>query len=798
MNKQTPQQAVFSLSTTAPALRPVTKRIAVAVCLLLTAALPLGAGEISVSYANNGLPWSVPEAWIPSVVPNNGGGNVYNVTIARPGGGTNPIVELNEDAFINDLTLTFANLETGPGGAHDLTVESNFTANAGTISGDGIFTTEGTVNLNSLTISGGRICNNAGSWTGGALTLDNGNFNNQTGAVFNLTGSAIQSSNGGHFNNLGTLNANNRTIAGSFNNSGVVNGGGTFNGPGSHTGGFIAPGAALFFSGGGTFGDTCTIQASALGFSGGSYNVGGSYDADTLQFFSSSDVTISNPPASTPPAITFYSGHANFNGGLPEVGGIGGLAGNLSITGNTLVTGDFAGVNTLSGPGTLTVEGTTTLPANLGMNLTIAGDASFKNVTFSDGATLTVLTGATLNATATFQEFNGAGALNVDGTFDLYSGSSGPTRVNIPTTENDTGTVNVRHPTELNAPVSLNGMVLIQGSNGTLFIRDGGYIGGDVSLENDAALTLANDGMNPSVYVFQPNSSLSGSNAIVRFVGGGASGPATTVNVAAGYYLAGESSTTVDGAGVTISNETQNVNLGETVEIANGGSLTLFATSNMTIAGDLLTVRGNSTLITKPYSTTNLSVSLTVFFNALLFNEAVVDASLFEGLITGPKMAVRDADIQGNTELQSLELTVETNLDVAATAQVSLDTSSALVLDTNANATFGPGASVIGEGTVLAREATVNINAPADPTPFPPYSVPPVNIRSLELDGTTVMGAGLGLNQDQLNLGTAILKGHVNIVESRLEGGLFKRRYRSRPDGGEFGRRSRPGDRCVR
>ncbi|MDQ3120770.1 MAG: hypothetical protein M3Q89_14590 [Verrucomicrobiota bacterium] len=71
--------------------------------LALTAAVFTSsrATDFNSSYigATNGL-WNVPRNWLPSMVPMNGAGDTYNVTI------TSRFVGLNVDATISNLTLS--------------------------------------------------------------------------------------------------------------------------------------------------------------------------------------------------------------------------------------------------------------------------------------------------------------------------------------------------------------------------------------------------------------------------------------------------------------------------------------------------------------------------------------------------------------------------------------------------------------------------------------------------------------------------------------------------------------------
>src|SRR5260370_14244084 len=94
-------------------------------------AIGVHAGTINSSWNGGTGNWNVATDWTPNGVPNNGGGNTYNVTIDS--GGTD-LVTLNQNATVVSLVFggttgssTFQNLS---GTAHNLTITRAATINA--------------------------------------------------------------------------------------------------------------------------------------------------------------------------------------------------------------------------------------------------------------------------------------------------------------------------------------------------------------------------------------------------------------------------------------------------------------------------------------------------------------------------------------------------------------------------------------------------------------------------------------------------------------------------------------------
>ena len=128
---------------------------AVTTLLVVVAAWASSAqAQTAVNWNGGNGNWSASADWSGGVVPNNGGGKTYNVTISN---GTAETVTLDLGVTISDLTLgTSAILQSS--GNNSLTIASG-----------GTFTNNGTLNFNTgsnvVTIQSGGTLNNNGSMT---------------------------------------------------------------------------------------------------------------------------------------------------------------------------------------------------------------------------------------------------------------------------------------------------------------------------------------------------------------------------------------------------------------------------------------------------------------------------------------------------------------------------------------------------------------------------------------------------------------------------------------------------------
>ena len=158
-------------------------------------------GTVNSSWNGGTGNWSTSSDWNPNGVPNNGGGNTYNVTIDS--GGTD-LVSLDQNATINSLVL---------GGSTGSSTLQNLSGSAETLNITGPLTVNKTGQLNfgnGSTLTVGGNATNAGSIdvAGGSTLTISGNLVN-TGTVSMGTSSEFSFRNNlgaGTFTNQGTLN----------------------------------------------------------------------------------------------------------------------------------------------------------------------------------------------------------------------------------------------------------------------------------------------------------------------------------------------------------------------------------------------------------------------------------------------------------------------------------------------------------------------------------------------------------------------------------------------------------------
>src|ERR1700730_10330622 len=436
--------------------------------LVIVAASLLGAqAQTAVSWNGGSGNWSASADWSGGVVPNNGGGKTYNVTISN---GTAETVTLDLGVTISDLTLgTSATLQSSVN-------------NSLTIATGGTFTNSGTLTFNTgsnvLTIQSGGTLNNKGNMTfsgvGSGLNVT-GNTNNAAGAFLTVEGGSTGTLTG-NVNNSGTFETgfsggnNLVTVSGTFTNNAlaqlIVNGSGdvlnvhALTNAGTLT---VPIGATLNITGGGN-GVTDVVAGSTYNITG-NFNVkNGATTTSALAKLTSveGNLTLNNAPIT---AIAPIGGTLTLsNGGTFSVEG--GMT--LSLTGNVNNSGvfetGFSGGNNL-----VTVTGTFT--NNSGAQLIVNGSGDVLNLkALSNSGTLDISAGATLNIT-------GGG----NGVTDVVAGS----------TYNITGNFNVK-----NGATTTNAMAKLTTVEGALTLNAAPTltitpIGGTLTISNTGAFSIA-------------------------------------------------------------------------------------------------------------------------------------------------------------------------------------------------------------------------------------------------------------------------------------------------------------------
>src|ERR1700680_2302014 len=156
-------------------------RVAIRMVAILLVVMSIGGlrsqAQTAVGWTGGNGGWNTGTDWSGGVVPNNGGGKTFNVTISN---GTSETVTLDLGVTISDLTLgTLATLQSS--GNNSLTIATG-----------GTFTNSGTLTFNTgtnvLTIQSGGTLNNSGTMTfagvGTGLNVTGTTTNNSPGSIF--------------------------------------------------------------------------------------------------------------------------------------------------------------------------------------------------------------------------------------------------------------------------------------------------------------------------------------------------------------------------------------------------------------------------------------------------------------------------------------------------------------------------------------------------------------------------------------------------------------------------------------
>ncbi|MGD0543799.1 MAG: hypothetical protein ABSB65_05260, partial [Candidatus Acidiferrales bacterium] len=571
--------------------------------ILLIAGASYGQTQINGAASGN---WSNTASWSPATVPNNGGGNTYDVTLL-----SSPAVDITLDISPTIDTLT---LDSGS----ELTANASMTltttglTNAGYIS----FGNGNTLTVNgTTTTSGSLILGDASTGKFNGSLTNSSTFETYGGSTATVSGAFTNSSGGfvdlestGDVLNVGSLSNNSEMI--------------------------ISTGAALNITGGGS-GITDVVAGSSLYVEGSLNVINGGTPSNGLASLTTvagllswqNGQTLTDTP--TGGTLTIISG-----GTLQTES-----ASKLSITGNVSNSGGFY----TTGGSTVTVSGTLT-NSNF-VDLESSGDVlNVGSLTNTDE--INIASGATLNITG-----GGSGITDVVAGSSLYV----------------VGTLNVINGgTPSNALANLttvagildweNGQTLTDTpSGGTLAISSGGAletysasklsVNGNVSntggFYTDGGSTVTVSGAftnNPGGFVYLQNSgdvlnvgSLSNSGEVYITTGatlnltGGGSG-ITDVLAGSSLYVAGTlnvvnggtpsnglaSLTTVAGTLAWENGQTlTDTPMGGTLTINSGGALETYGASTLSVvgsvsnAGDLYTDGGSTVTVSGTLTNSN-------------------------------------------------------------------------------------------------------------------------------------------------------------------------------------------------
>jgi fibronectin-binding autotransporter adhesin len=541
-------------------------RVAVRMVAILLVVMSIGGlrsqSQTAVSWNGGNGGWNTGTDWSGGVVPNNGGGKTYNVTISN---GTAETVTLDLGVTISDLTLgTSATLQSSA-------------SNSLTIASGGTFTNSGTLNFNTganvLTVqSGGSLINN------GAMTFSG------TGSGLNVTGTTTNNS--GH--DLFIEGGSTGTFTGNVNNSGVFETG--FSG-GSNT---VTVSGAFTNNSGGQFlvnaaNDLVTVSGTLtnnngatlqVNGTGGVLNVNALSNAGSLTVASGATLTITGGGNGVTDAVagSTYNINGSFNvkNGSTTTSAVAKLTsveGSVTIgNGQPLTITPTGGTLTISSLGSFGVDGTTTVSLSGAVN-----NSGIFETGFSGGNNLVTVTGAftnnagaQLNVNSTGDVLNvssltNAGTLNIVSgtTLNITGGGNGITDVVSGSTYNITGNFNVKNGSTTTSALakltSVEGTLNLSNLQANTMTPIGGTFTntGTFNVEGGTTLTLTGNVSNSGTF----ETGFSGSNNAVTVSG-------TFTNNAGGRLI-------VNGSG-----DTMNVNA-----LSNSGTLTIASGATLTITG---------------------------------------------------------------------------------------------------------------------------------------------------------------------------------------------------------------------
>lgn len=641
---------------------------ACAVLVVLLAGALCSSAQTAVSW-NGGIGnWNTAADWSGGVVPNNGGGKAYDVTISN----NNPTVTLNLGVTISDLTL---------GSTATLQSAAN---NSLTIAGNGTLTNNGTI---SFSTSGSNLTLDSGSTLINNGTLDllsSGETLSVTGATTNSGSMLIQGGGTatftGNFTNSGSLDTgfvggkNVLTVTGTFTNSATGSVGLFASGDVLNVNALSNSGALTIYSGA-----TLNITAGGQGLTdvaqGSSLTVNGTLDVKNGSTFTNG---LGN--------LTSVEGQLNLNNGqttaIAPNGGTLTIAGggNVNISdgakSNTTVTisgsvSNSGGLTTGFSGGTNTISITGTLTNNSGGSLTIYGGAG--NGSGSDSVSIGTLNNCgtvSLMGTGSTLTITGTGTLTNSGTLNLTQGAlkfsglsatltGGGTLTLGNSSGTQTGSIQVgssNNGTFTNSDNTITGYGNL--GSGTLTLVNQGTINanGNVSLARGITLQPGGGGMtntgvmeatNQGTLVLQGTFNNTGGTIQALGEAGGTIAP--TVQLISGTVINGGTlNTTTMGANAgLIENTTGSVtlngvaNLGTYADtagattilegtIANSGSITL---SGSTLSlGNSVTLNGKGTVV--------LSNSATNLITAASTGLTLTNANTIEGAGTIQNMGI--------------------------------------------------------------------------------------------------------------------------------------------------------------
>jgi fibronectin-binding autotransporter adhesin len=709
-----------------------TKVVGVLLLLLSVGSFRLQA-QTAVSWTGTTGNWNLGSNWSGGVVPNNGGGKTYNVTVGS--GAAAETITLNLNATVSDLTL-------GTTSGNDVTLQST--------AGDSLTLASG----GSLTIasSGTLLFDTAGSditiGSGGTLT-NNGTLDLEAaGETLKVTGMTTNAS--GATVNIEGGNA--ATFSGNVNNSGTFETG--FSGGGNTvavSGTFTnASGATLELEGTGDAmtvttlsnsgtltldaGSTLTITGGGNGVTdvaaGTTYNIGGTFNVKNGSTTTSALAKLNSVEGT----INFTNGVSNTitpasgtltvaSGGELSVDPGSSTNTTLSITGNVSNSGTFeTGFN--AGGNTVNVSGTFT--NNAGATLQLYGSGDILNVgALSNSGTLQIDSGATLNITGGGQ-----------GVTDILAGS----------TLTLNGTLNV-----VNSGKSTNGLANLTTVAGTLDVSNGQTTtvkptGGTLTIAASGVLEISDGAASNTTLAITGNVNNSGTFT-TGFAGG-----TNTVNVSGTF-------TNAAGGDMILYSPTDMVNVNA---FSNSGSLEIGTSPG---SGATLTITGGGKGITDVLAGSSIEL-----FGTLDLKNGSTTTSALANLTT----------VQGALDLENNQITAVTptggTLTIASTGEVELSgnapSTTTLSITGNVNNSGAFNTGFAGGTNAVTVSGTFTNKSGATLTIYggggSGAGTDLVNVATLSNAGTVLL-EGTGSTLDITGTGTLTNSGSFNLLQGILK-----------------------------
>jgi fibronectin-binding autotransporter adhesin len=750
--------------------------------------------------------WNTASDWSGGVVPNNGGGKTYNVTISP---GTAQIVSLNLGVTITDLTLGSASgganatLQSVAGDSLTIASGGNLTvASTGTL----LFNTTGS----NLTIgSGGTLTNN------GALDLESaGETLSVTGATANAAGATLSIEGGTSATFTGSLSNSGIFVTGLSGGNNAVTVTGTFTNASGATLALDSDDVvninALSNSGLLQIGNTPGSGAT-LTITGGGKGVTDVVAGSTIDLYGTLNVKNGSTTTNGLAGLTSVEGILNLNNGQKT---------SVTPSGGTLTIASGAQVNlsnaaasttTLSITGNVSNSGEVTSGFSGGTN-TVNVSGTFTNATSSSQLILYSTTDAlNVNALSNSGFIQIGSAPGSGATLTITGGGQGITNVLAGSSIELLGSLNVKNGSATTSALanltSVEGMLNIENNQttnitpggGTLTIASGGVVELSGTTGSTTTLSLTGKVNNSGTFntgfaggtgtVTVTGSFTNSSGGLLQIYGGGGEGNGTdlvsvaslsnagtvllagagstlditgtgtlansgTIDVAQGILKFNASSATLTGGGTVMLGNAAGTETG-VIQVGSSDTGTLTNTNN-TITGYGNLGNGSLALVNKGIINANGQVSsgaLTVQpGSGGLTNTGTLEATnqgtlVLEGKVTNTSGRIEALGQNGGTENATVQLAAGTTVTGGILTTTTAGTNSGVIEGTGAVTLSG-----------ITNSGLYAVNAGTATT----------------LDGTIANSGSITLSGSTLSMGNSVtLSGAGTVVLSNSAGNLI-------------------------